>query len=108
MVESIDFAAPGSRETAAARPPISASSRLPIFDLGRNLGSRLHADRKAEALEPTSKAIGYLRGIAAVEVAGAEVAIGNRVTQHVVDGREHRGRDCNDRFLGTASALEPV
>src|SRR5512138_1275187 len=63
-------------------------------------------DGETELLKALDEAIGEFGFVAAIEVVGAEVAIGEVVFEHVIGRDEHRRGDGEESFLGAATALE--
>src|SRR2546427_1247102 len=68
---------------------------------------RAYVDDEAEIVKARDEALGELGLVAAVEMVRAKVAIVGTVVKHVVGGGEHRGGHGQDRFLGSAAALDP-
>src|SRR5437870_7530171 len=66
-----------------------------------------HLDCEAEIVKACDQALRELGLVSAIEVVGAEVAIVDAVFEHVVGGREHRGGDGEDGFLGAPATLDP-
>src|ERR1700680_3215698 len=60
-----------------------------------------------QGFETLHQAARDLRLAPTFEIVSAELFIGDVVSQNVVRGREHGGRDCEDGFLGASSTFEP-
>src|SRR6266704_3720194 len=69
-------------------------------------GGRLELDLVAQLGELGRQAFGLGLGRVALEVLGAEIAMGDAVFQHMVDRREQRGGDGADRLLRSAAAFQ--
>jgi len=87
-----------------ADPAISPIQKLRRFGLDSCGCSDV--DLEAEALDATDQLFRDARGVAAGEVVGAEFLVASAVGEHVVGGREDRGRKGDRCFLGPAARLE--
>jgi hypothetical protein len=62
---------------------------------------------EAEILQAAEQAFGRLLFVTFGEVAAAKIAVRDAVSEHEIDGGEHRGGNRDNRLLRSAPALEP-
>src|SRR5882724_3679756 len=65
-------------------------------------------DVVAEPFEAADVVTADARGVAALEVVGPEVVVGDPVLEHVPEGHDHRVLHGHDGLLGAAPGFEPV
>ena len=63
---------------------------------------------EAEFAELSGEASGETRSLGALEVIGPKIVIRRPALQHVVDRRQHGGRDRHNRLAGAPARFEPL
>ena len=68
--------------------------------------SGLYFDDDAQVAQAAQQTLGELLFVSVDEVPAPEVVVLDAVAEHEVRGREHRGGDGDDGFLGAAAVLD--
>src|SRR5882724_8253049 len=94
---------------AAARETLSRQTINVSYETSSASGRPFRDDDVvAEPFEAADVVTADARGVAALEVVGPEVVVGDPVLEHVPEGHDHRVLHGHDGLLGAAPGFEPV